>query len=165
MKIWGVTGWKNAGKTGLVERLVVEFTRRGLTVATIKHAHAGFDIDHPGTDSARHRAAGAREVLISSGRRWAIMHELGEDEAEPTLDDLLSRLSPADLVLVEGFKTADHPKIEAHRAATGHPLIAPGNPTIRAIAADSALDTGPCPRLDLDDTAGIADFIARELGL
>ena len=165
MKVWGVTGWKNAGKTGLVERLVAEFTARGYSVSTVKHAHAGFDLDQPGTDSARHRMAGAREVLISSGRRWALQHELAPDEEEPGLDELLNRLTPADLVLVEGYKTAQHPKIEAHRAETGHPLIAPGNPTIRAVAADSPVDTGDCPRLDLDDTAAIADFIARELGL
>lgn len=165
MKVWGITGWKNAGKTGLVVRLAGEFTGRGLTVATIKHAHAGFDIDKPGTDSARHRDAGAREVLISSGRRWALIHELGEDEPEPNLEYLLSRLSPADLVLVEGFKGAPHPKVEAHRAETGHPLIAPDNPTIRAVAADGEIDTGPCPRLDLNDTSAIADFISRELRL
>lgn len=163
MKLYGVTGWKNAGKTSLVARLVTEFTARGQTVSTIKHASHGFDLDQPGTDSSQHRTAGAREVLIASGRRWALMHEL--DGPEPTLDDLLPRLSPTDLVLIEGYKTAPHPKIEAHRAVTGHPLIAPGNPTIRAIAADSDIDTQGVPRLDLDDTAMIADFIAREVGL
>ncbi len=165
MKVFGVTGWKNAGKTGLVERLVAEFTARGLKVATIKHAHAGFDLDQPGTDSARHRAAGASEVLISSERRWALQHELSAEEEEPDLDALLAKLSPADLVLVEGFKRAHHPKIEAHRAETGHPLIAPDNPTVRAVAADSAVDTGGCPRLDLNDTGAITDFISGELGL
>ena len=163
MKVWGVTGWKNAGKTHLVARLVTEFAGRGLTVSTIKHAHRGFDIDKPGTDSARHRGAGAREVLISSDHRWALMHELG-DAPEPTLDDLVARLSPADLVLVEGFKTAPHPKVEAHRAETGHPLIAATNDTIRAVAADSAVQSG-VPVLPLNDTRAIADFIAAELGL
>lgn len=163
MKLWGVTGWKNAGKTTLVARLVTEFSARGLTVSTIKHASHGFDIDHPGTDSHSHREAGAREVLISSGRRWALMHEL--DGPEMSLDALVSRLSPVDLVLIEGFKTAPHPKIEVHRALPGHTLIAPENPTIRAIASDSALDTGMLTRLDLDDTRTIADFIAGELGL
>ncbi|MEM0948787.1 MAG: molybdopterin-guanine dinucleotide biosynthesis protein B [Pseudomonadota bacterium] len=163
MKLYGVTGWKNAGKTTLVARLVSEFAARGLTVSTVKHASHGFDLDQPGTDSHQHRTAGAREVLIASGRRWALMHELQDDE--PSLDDLLPRLSPADLVLVEGYKTAPHPKIEAHRTATGHPLIAPGNPTIRAIAADTAIDAGGLTRLDLNNTPAIADFIAAELGL
>ncbi len=163
MKLYGVTGWKNAGKTTLVARLVTEFTTRGLTVSTIKHASHGFDLDQPGTDSHQHRAAGAREVLISSGRRWALMHELAGEE--PGLDDLLPHLSPVDLVLVEGFKNAPHPKIEAHRAMTGHPLIAMDNRSIRAVAADSEIETGGLPRLPLDDTAAIADFIATELGL
>ena len=163
MKLYGVTGWKNAGKTTLVARLVAEFTARGLTVPTVKHASHGFDLDQPGTDSHQHRAAGAREVLIASGRRWALMHELQGDE--PVLGDLLSHLSPADLILVEGYKTAPHPKIEAHRAVTRHPLIATDNPTIRAIAADCAVNAGGVPVLDLDDTAGIADFIAADLGL
>ena len=163
MKVYGVTGWKNAGKTSLVARLVTEFTTRGLTVSTIKHASHGFDLDQPGTDSHQHRTAGAREVLIAAGRRWALMHEL--DGPEPALDDLLGRLSPADPILIEGYKTEPHPKIEAHRAETGHPLIAPNNATIRAIAADSALDTGGLPRLDLDDTVAIADFIGQELDL
>ena len=163
MKIYGITGWKNAGKTTLVARLVTEFTERGLTVSTIKHASHGFDLDQPGTDSFQHRAAGAREVLISSGRRWALMHEL--TTPEPSLDELLTHLSPADLVLVEGFKTAPHPKIEAHRTITGHPLIATENQTIRAIAADGPIDTGPLPRLPLDDVPAIADFISGELAL
>ncbi|MEM9344335.1 MAG: molybdopterin-guanine dinucleotide biosynthesis protein B [Pseudomonadota bacterium] len=163
MKVWGVTGWKNAGKTHLVERLVAEFTDRGFTVSTIKHAHRGFDLDKPGTDSDRHRSAGAREVLIASDRRWALMHEL-RDAPEPTLDDLLGHLSPADLVLVEGYKTGPHPKVEAHRAATDHPLIATTNDTIRAVAADTTVDA-PVPVLTLDDTPAIADFIAKELGL
>ena len=163
MKIWGITGYKNAGKTTLTARLVTEFTARGLTVSTLKHASHGFDLDQPGTDSDQHRRAGAREVLISSGKRWALMHELDGPELSPA--DLIQHLSPADLVLIEGFKTAQHPKIEAHRASTGHPLIAPSNPTIRAIAADSEIDTGALPRLALDDTPAIADFIAAELGL
>lgn len=163
MKLYGVTGWKNAGKTSLVARLVSEFTARGMTVSTVKHASHGFDLDQSGTDSHQHRTAGAREVLIASGRRWALMHELAGEE--PALDNLLPRLSPADLILIEGYKSAPHPKIEAHRAATGHPLIAPDNPTIRAVAADSTLDTGGLPRLDLNDTPVIADFIASELGL
>ncbi len=167
MKLYGVTGWKNSGKTGLVERLVAEFTRRGLRVSTVKHAHHSFDIDHAGTDSYRHRAAGAGEVLLASARRVAVMQELPPDAPEPTLEALLARLQPADLVLVEGYKRDAHPKIEAHRAATGQPLMAPGAPTIRAVASDSpeGLETGGCPVFHLDDTAGIADFIQREVGL
>lgn len=164
MKIWGVVGWKNAGKTGLMERLVTEFTARGVTVSTIKHAHHAFDVDQPGKDSYRHRQAGAQEVLLSSATRWALMHEL-RGAKEPTLDALLARLSAVDLALVEGFKSDSHPKVEAFRAATGNPLIAPSDPTIRAICSDSALDNASVPLFDLNDTAAIADFIAAELAL
>ena len=143
MRLYGVTGWKNAGKTGLMERLVTEITGRGLSVSTVKHAHHDFDIDQPGRDSHRHRVAGATEVLVASGNRWALMHELrGRDE--PPLELLLDRLAPVDLVLVEGYKRDRHPKIEAHRADTGSPLIAPDDPTIRAIASDSPEGT-PLP--------------------
>lgn len=163
MRVYGVTGWKNAGKTGLMERLVSEITARGFTVSTVKHAHHGVDVDQPGTDSHRHRAAGATEVLLASGVRWALMHELrGADE--PTLDDLLARLCPVDLVLIEGYKRGRHPKIEAWRAEAGHPLIAPGDDTIRAVASDSALDLDR-PVFSLNDTAALADFILTEVGL
>ena len=165
MKVWGVTGWKNTGKTGLVERLVTEFTARGLTVSTIKHAHKGFDIDHPGTDSARHRAAGASEVILSSATRMALMQEHRGAE-EPTLDALLARLSPVDLVLVEGFKAERHPKIETHRAAAIKDAPRAGtDPTIRALASDTAHPDAPVPVFDLNATAAIADFIASELDL
>ncbi|MEL7345226.1 MAG: molybdopterin-guanine dinucleotide biosynthesis protein B [Pseudomonadota bacterium] len=164
MKVWGVTGWKNSGKTGLVERLVAAFVARGLRVSTIKHAHAGFDIDQPGTDSARHRGAGAGEVLLASNTRWALMHELG-DASEPGLDALLARLGPADLVLVEGFKSEAHPKIEAYRMATGQDLRAGSDPTIRAVASDSPISDAPVPVFSLDDTQALVDFIARELDL
>lgn len=163
MTLFGVVGWKNAGKTGLMERLVTEIAGRGLSVSTIKHAHHSFDVDHPGKDSYRHRAAGAREVLLASRERFALMHELrGADE--PTLEALLAKLSPVDLVLVEGYKRDAHPKIEAHRAVTGSPLIAPDDPSIRAVASDTplALDR---PVFDLDDTVAIADFILAEVGL
>ena len=163
MKLYGVVGWKNAGKTGLMERLVTEITGRGLTVSTVKHAHHSFDVDHPGKDSHRHRVAGATEVLLSSRNRFALMHEL-RDEEEPTLDDLLGRLAPVDLVLVEGYKRDAHPKVEAFRAEPGNPLIAPTDPTIRAIAADVHLETDR-PLFDLDDTSAIADFILGEVGL
>jgi len=160
-RVYGVTGWKNAGKTGLMERLVAEFRARGLRVSTIKHAHHGMDVDRPGTDSFRHRAAGAGEVLVASPRRWALMHEIAEG-AEPALEALLARLSPCDLVLIEGFKRAPHPKVQAWRAeARGHEIL----PGVRAVAADGPLPDCALPVLDLDDTAAIADFIAADLGL
>ena len=163
MKIYGVVGWKNAGKTGLMERLVTEITGRGLTVSTVKHAHHSFDVDHPGKDSHRHRVAGASEVLLASRNRFALMHEL-RDADEPTLAQLLSRLSPVDLVLIEGYKRDAHPKIEAFRAETGNRLIAPEDPTVRAVASDTAL-TLDRPVFDLNDTVTIADFILSEVGL
>lgn len=161
MNIYGVVGWKNAGKTGLMERLVSEISSRGFSVSTVKHAHHSFDVDHPGKDSYRHRAAGAREVLLASRNRFALMHEL-EGEEEPSLSALLGMLAPVDLVLVEGYKRDKHPKIEAHRTETGNPLIA--DETVRAFAADSALERDR-PVFDLDATAQIADFILRDLGL
>ena len=161
MNIYGVTGWKNAGKTGLMERLVAEFTARGLRVSTVKHAHHRFDVDHPGKDSFRHRTAGASEVLLASSTRIALMQEL-RGAPEPPLSELLARLSPVDLVLVEGYKRDAHPKIEAFRDATGNPLIAPGDPTIRAVASDIPLELDR-PVFGLDDTATIADFILAEL--
>lgn len=164
MKIFGIVGWKNSGKTGLMERLVTEITGRGLSVSTIKHAHHAFDIDQPGKDSHRHRVAGATEVLLASRNRWALMHEL-RGAAEPPLADLLAKLSPVDLVLVEGYKRDAHPKIEAHRAATGQPLIAPGDPTVLALASDSAHPGFDRPVLDLNATAQIADFILEYCGL
>lgn len=168
MKLFGVTGWKNSGKTGLMERLVSELTGRGLRVSTVKHAHHSFDIDQPGKDSYRHREAGAEQVLLVSRRRWVLMDEL-RDRPEPPLTELLAGLAPVDLVLIEGYKRDRHPKVEAHRAATGQPLIATGDDTIRAVASDdpealrSALS--PRPVLHLDDTVGIADFICRECTL
>ncbi len=164
MKIYGVTGWKNTGKTTLMERLVAEMVARGLRVSTVKHAHHDTEIDHPGRDSHRHRVAGATEVVLCSPRRWAVMHEL-RDTAEPPLADLLARLSPVDLVLIEGYKRAAHPKIEAYRACAGRDLLARSNDTIRAVASDTALDGIGLPVLDLDDTAAIADFILRDLGM
>lgn len=163
MKIFGVTGWKNSGKTGLMERLITEFTARGLSVSSIKHAHHSFDIDYPGRDSYRHRDAGARQVLLASRNRWALMHEL-RDEDEPSLGDLLKQLSPVDLVLIEGYKRDRHPKIEAHRKETGQPLIAPEDETIVAVASDTSV-TIDRPVLELNDTTSIANFIAQHLEL
>ena len=163
MKIFGGVGGKNAGKTGLMERLVAEITARGISVSTVKHAHHSFDVDHPGKDSHRHRVAGAHEVLLASRQRVALMQELrGADE--PSLEALLARLSPVDLVLVEGYKRDAHPKVEAHRAETGNPLIAPDDPTVRAVASDVPL-TLDRPVFDLNDTRAIADFVLAEVGL
>ncbi|MEL6684744.1 MAG: molybdopterin-guanine dinucleotide biosynthesis protein B [Pseudomonadota bacterium] len=163
MKIYGITGYKNAGKTGLMERLVTEITGRGLTVSTLKHAHHTFDVDHPGKDSYRHRHAGAHQVLLSSRTRWALMTELRDNDEVP-LADLLQQLDPVDLVLVEGYKRDKHPKIEAYRAETNHPIIAHDDPTIRAVASDCALNVAQ-PHFDLNDTKAIADFILSEVGL
>ncbi len=161
--IFGVTGWKNSGKTTLVTRLIAEFARRGYRVNSIKHAHHAFDIDVPGTDSFRHREAGATEVAIVSGTRWALMHEVrpenpGDDE--PTMDEIIARLSPADLILVEGYKREGHPKIECRLAAdAGKPPLADNDPMIVAVASDGETETGALPRFDLDAIAEIADFI------
>lgn len=164
MKIFGVTGWKNSGKTGLMERLVAHFTAQGLRVSTLKHTHHGVDLEKPGTDTHRHRVAGAQEVVLVSSARIATLHEL-RDDPEPRLAELIRGLKPCDLVLVEGFKGAPHPKIEAHRAATGEALLAPANETIRAVASDEALPDLNLPLFDLDDTAAIASFIAETTGI
>lgn len=168
MKVYGIVGWKNAGKTSLMERLVAEITSRGFSVSTLKHDHHEFDVDHPGKDSHRHRIAGAREVLVAGEARWALMSEL-RGEPAPPLEDLLAKLAPVDLVLVEGWKRDRHRKVEAWRRETGRPAIAPGDSTVRAVAASGTLDVpGPLhgrPIFDLDATAEIADFILHECGL
>jgi molybdopterin-guanine dinucleotide biosynthesis protein MobB len=164
MRIYGVTGWKNSGKTTLVERLVGEITGRGFTVSTVKHAHHGFDVDQPGKDSHRHRAAGAAQVLVASRRRWALMTEL-RGAREPALEELLARLDPVDLVLVEGYKRDRHPKIEARRAATAQDLLAVGDETVEAVASDAALTGLAVPVFALDDVPAIADFILGRVGL
>lgn len=156
--VFGVTGWKNAGKTTLVERLVAEFVRRGWRIATIKHAHHAVDIDRPGTDSWRHRAAGAGEVALVGGQRYAIMRE----QAEPTLAEVLQRLAPADLVLIEGFKADPHPKIEV-RADNTRPMDVTAH-NIVAIAADQSPSGGGLPWFARDDVGAIADFIAGQVG-
>ncbi|RUU42267.1 molybdopterin-guanine dinucleotide biosynthesis protein B [Mesorhizobium sp. M6A.T.Ca.TU.002.02.2.1] len=164
-RVFGITGWKNSGKTTLTEKLVAELVRRGWKVSTVKHAHHDFDIDKPGADSFRHRQAGATEVAIVSDRRWALMHELrGEDE--PTLDAILSRLGTSDIVLVEGYKREAHSKIETRRleAKDRAPLSA-NDSHIVAIAADFAIAGESLPVFDLDDAKSIADFIERTTGL
>jgi molybdopterin-guanine dinucleotide biosynthesis adapter protein len=164
-RIFGITGWKNSGKTTLTCKLVEEFTRRGFRVATLKHAHHLFDVDQEGTDSHRHRKAGAAEVAIVSGNRWALMHELGE-QGEPSMQDMLARLSPCDLVLIEGYKREDHPKIEVRRkAALDQSPLPDTGASIRAIAADHDIAEAHVPVFSLDDINGIADMIALEIGL
>ncbi|MBZ9701001.1 MULTISPECIES: molybdopterin-guanine dinucleotide biosynthesis protein B [unclassified Mesorhizobium] len=164
-RLFGITGWKNSGKTTLTEKLVAELVGRGWRVSTVKHAHHDFDIDKPGADSFRHRQAGAMEVAIVSANRWALMHELrGEDE--PALEAILSRLAPSDIVLVEGYKREAHRKIETRRleAKDRTPLSA-GDPGIVAIAADFAIEDKSLPVFDLDDVKSIADFVERATGL
>lgn len=163
MNVYGIVGWKNSGKTTLMEKLVAEITGRGLTVSTIKHAHHVFDVDQPGKDSHRHREAGAVEVLLASRRRWALMHEL-RDADEPPLEALLAKLAPVDLVLVEGYKRDRHAKVEAYRAATGRDLIARDDPTIRAVASNDPVAGLALPLIALDDAAAVADFILADLG-
>lgn len=163
MKVFGITGWKNTGKTGLVERLVTELSARGFSVSTVKHAHHSFDVDHEGRDSYRHREAGAREVLLSSGNRWALMHEL-RGAPEVPLSELLTKLTPVDLVLVEGFKAEGHEKLECHRAEAGKAVLAHKDETIVAVASDVTLELRQ-PVFDLNDTAAIADFVVKQVGL
>jgi molybdopterin-guanine dinucleotide biosynthesis protein B len=163
MNIYGVIGWKNAGKTSLMERLVADITARGFSVSTIKHVHHDVDLDPPGKDSRRHRDAGAREVVLTGAQRFALMVE--HRGPEPSLAQVLDRMAPVDLILIEGYKRDFHPKIEVWRAAAGHDLIQPNDPTVRAIATDSALHPASVPILDLNNTALIAAFILREVGL
>ncbi|HET8849436.1 MAG TPA: molybdopterin-guanine dinucleotide biosynthesis protein B [Marinobacter sp.] len=157
VNVIGIVGWKNCGKTTLASKLISELCHRGLTVNSIKHAHHGVDVDKPGADSYRHRQAGAREVILAGGQRFAIMHEL-RGEPEPTLDDLLARLSPCDWVVVEGFKSHRHPKIEVHRQVCEQSPLYHKDSSIIAVAADHDTDFNG-PRFDLDDARGMADFI------
>lgn len=164
MRVYGVTGRKNSGKTGLVERLVAEIVARGYRVSTVKHAHHVTDVDQPGRDSWRHRAAGASEVLLATPLRWALMHEL-RGAPEPDLDSLLEKLAPTDLVIVEGFKASSYPKIECLRRETGTVPLAPEFPEIRAFASDYGDPGLGLPVFHLDDTQALADFILKEAGL
>ena len=163
MKIFGLAGWSGSGKTTLMVALLPELICRGLSVSTLKHAHSGFDIDKPGKDSFEHRKAGASEVMISSKNRWALMHELGPEEDPPILD-LISHLTPVDLLMVEGFKWESHPKIEVHRPSIGKPLLQPKDKNIIAIACDEVLDNANVPVLPLDDSKIISEFIVDEVG-
>lgn len=159
-RVIGVAGWSGAGKTTLLKRLIPVLTQRGLRVATIKHAHHEFDVDQPGKDSYEHRKAGASEVIVSSARRWVVMHELG-DAAEASVADLLRKVSPCDFVLVEGFKRDLLPKIEVFRRAIGKPPLHVDDERIVAIASDEALPAARVPVVDLDDIGAIADLICE----
>ena len=163
MKIFGFAGYSGSGKTTLIEQLIPLFTARGVTVSLIKHAHHTFDIDQPGKDSYRHRQAGCTEVLVTSSRRWAMIHEL-RGAPEPELEAHVKRLSPCDLVLVEGFKRSAIPKLEVYRAEVGEPLIHPHDENVVAIATDKHLET-QLPQLDLNAPAAIAEFVLRHVGL
>ena len=158
MRIIGLAGWSGSGKTTLVTKLIPRLLARGLRVSTLKHAHHGFDLDQPGKDSFMHRTAGATEVIISSAKRWAILHEQRE-EPEWDLPALVAKMSPVDLVLVEGFKRDAFPKLEIHRAANGKPLLHRDDPHIVAVACDSPLPDAKVPVVDLNDIDAIADFL------
>ena len=158
MRLIGLAGWSGSGKTTLLAKLIPVLIARDRTVSTLKHAHHEFDIDKPGKDSHTHRLAGAREVLISSARRWALMHEL-RDEPELGLRELLTHLSPVDLVIVEGYKTQSHPKLEVHRASVGKPLLYPSDPNVVAIASDTRPPNLKLPFADLNDVEAIADLV------
>lgn len=160
--VFGFAGFSGSGKTTLIERVIPRLVARGLRVSLIKHAHHDFDIDRPGKDSHRHREAGASEVLVSGGKRWALMHEL-RGEAEPGLGELLTRLSGCDLVLVEGFKHDPVAKLEVHRPSLGHPLLSARDPHIVGIATDAPV-TSPLPLVDLNDPDAVAAFVMARAG-
>ena len=158
MRLFGLAGWSGSGKTTLLTRLLPELIGRGLRVSTVKHAHHEFDVDQPGKDSYRHRAAGATEVMVASDYRWALMHE-HRGATEPELGDLIRQMAQVDLLLVEGFKRHSHPKLEIHRPALGKPLLCREDRSILAVASDEPIPGLPVPRLDLDAIAAIADFV------
>lgn len=165
-KVFGISGWKNSGKTTLTSGLIAEFSKRGLTVSSVKHAHHEFDVDQEGTDSFKHRKSGAQEVMLSSSKRFVLMHEIGND-TEHDLDELLAKMAPVDLILVEGFKSSDIPKIQTIRADS---IANKGKAPVRNIVAyASDLDAFECdeslPKLDINDIGLIADFVARYLDI
>lgn len=164
MKIFGLAGWSGSGKTTLVVELIPEIISRGFTISTMKHTHHKFDLDKPGKDSFNHRHAGASEVMMTSSTRWALMHEL-RGEPEPSMEDLIAHMTPVDLILVEGFKSYPHPKIEIHRPAIGKPLLNKGDKSVVAIATNETLNDITVPILDLNDVVSIADFILDYVGL
>ena len=158
MRILGIAGWSGAGKTTLLAKLIPELTRRGIRVSTMKHAHHAFDVDTPGKDSYVHREAGATEVMVSSHKRWALMHEL-RDDAEPDAAELIRHMTPVDLLLIEGFKNEPHDKLEIYRAANGKPRLSAEDPTYVAILSDGPVADAKLPVIDLNDTMAIANFI------
>jgi molybdopterin-guanine dinucleotide biosynthesis protein B len=164
MRVIGLAGWSGAGKTTLLVKAIPRLVARGLRVSTLKHAHHSFDVDQPGKDSFEHRAAGATEVLIGAASRWALVHEL-RGENEPDLRTLLRHLSPVDLVVIEGYKRAPHPKIEVYRAAVGKPLLHPDDPNIMAVAADGPLPQARVPVVPLDDIDAIVDMMLAHAAL
>ena len=160
MRLIGLAGWSGAGKTTMRAKVITRLTARGLTVSTLKHAHHAFDIDQPGKDSHTHRMSGATEVLIGSANRWALMHEL-RGAGEPALGELLGKLTPVDLVIVEGYKWEKHPKLEVHRIANGKPLLQPDDPLIIAIASDQPV-SAPVPVVGLDDIDAIVEIMLAQ---
>jgi molybdopterin-guanine dinucleotide biosynthesis protein B len=157
MRVIGIAGWSGAGKTTLLAKLIPRLTARGVRVSTVKHAHHAFDVDKPGKDSHTHRVAGATEVLVSSANRWALVHEL-RGATEPSLPDLLAKLAPVDLVIVEGFKHGAHPKLEVYRAEVGKPPLYPDDPHIVAVASDAPV-AARVPSVKLDDLDAVADLM------
>ena len=163
-KIFGLVGWSGSGKTTLMKALLPDLIGRGYTVSTMKHTHHNFDIDKPGKDSYMHREAGAHEVLITGTKRWALLHE-NRDQPEPDIDTLLATMAPVDLVLIEGFKSHQHKKMEVYRPSVGKPLLAGDDPSIVAVASDEPLGDMPVPVLDLNDVAAVGDFVVGFCGL
>ena len=164
MRLFGIAGWSGSGKTTLVTALLPIFIKSGLRVSTVKHAHHGFDVDQPGKDSYEHRKAGATEVLVTSSKRWVLMHE-NRNASEPPLDELVTQLTPVDIVLIEGFKREPIDKLEVHRPELGKPLLQSDDPHIVGVASTARLQNLAVPLLSLDDVAGIASFIATQCGL
>lgn len=164
MKVFGLAGWSGSGKTTLMVRLLPELVGRGIRVSTMKHAHHEFDVDRPGKDSYEHRRAGATEVMVASSRRWALMHEL-RDAPEPAVEALVGRMTPVDLLLIEGFKAHDHDKLEVYRPAVGKPMLCRDDRRVVALASDARVDGVDLPQFLLDDVPGIAGFIVRHCGL
>ena len=164
MKRFGIAGWSGSGKTTLVRQLLPELIGRGLAVSTVKHAHHNFDVDRPGKDSYEHRVAGAKEVLVASSVRWALMHE-SRGEIEPSLDALIAHMAPVDLILIEGFKSESYHKLEVHRPSIGKKLICVKDADVVALASDAPVEGTQLRVLDLDNVAEIADFIIAHCGL
>ncbi|MEH6630099.1 MAG: molybdopterin-guanine dinucleotide biosynthesis protein B [Halopseudomonas aestusnigri] len=160
MKVFGLAGWSGSGKTTLLKQLIPTLVDRGLKVSTLKHAHHKFDVDKPGKDSYEHREAGASEVMIASGNRWALMHEL-RDEKEPSLQELIPRMTPVDLLLIEGFKRENHQKLEVYRPSLGKRMLHKDDPNIIAVATDEDFENTKLPIIDLNDIESIADFICK----